>query len=333
MTDLAQAQKLMKMADLLAPSAIRAAATIRVADHIAAGSTQLAELAGKTGTQEDILDILLRYLVDLGLLEHGQGGFGLTPLGEPLLDAYPAGVRESLAMDGLFGRADVALVNILHTVRTGEASHGTLFGRGYWDSVNEDPEFLGAIEKTGTELGWDAGTVIDSYDWSGVSRVVDVGGHNGALMTALAQRHTHLHGTVVDLKNLAEAAAKNLAAAGLSGRCEAVVGSFFDPLPIGGDVYLLSAVLADWKDDDAITILRRCGEAAGAGGKVLLAEVSIEASGAAIELYVRATMPAPVRTVDELKALGAAAGLRVSWEGPVTSVRSLLEFELAEVNA
>ncbi|MET9678866.1 methyltransferase [Streptomyces coeruleorubidus] len=324
---------LLKMADLLTPAAIRAAATLRVADHLGAGTSDVAKLAELTGTRPDLLELLLRHLRSQGVLTcDDAGAYSVTELGERLREDHPESLRGHLAMDGLYGRADLALVNLLHTVRTGEPAYG-IFGRGYWETVNEDPDFVEALEQsdTGPQLGWGAELICDSYDWSRVGRVVDVGGHTGAILMELLRQKPHLNGTLVDLKNVAEVAGRRFAAAGLANRAEAVVGSFFEPLPAGGDVYLLSAVLADWPDERATAILRRCAEAAGPDGKVLLAEVNMRVprtapESAALELWLRVTMPAPVRSVEQLKALGAAAGLRLTWEGPATPVRSILEF-------
>lgn len=331
MTGLNSARRLIEMADMVRPSALRAAATLRIADHIAAGATIPAELASRTSTRPDVLELLLDYLVELDVLSgNGIDGFALTEVGEALRDEHPALVRKSLTLDGLIGRSDSALINVLHTIRTGEPCHASVFGQSYWDSVNEDPTFRAAFTLNrydeGNGLGWDAAMIVDDYDWSTARHVVDVGGHTGMILTALVKRHTHLRGTLVDLRNAAALAADCFTVNGLNDRCEAVVGSFFDPLPAGADVYLLSAILADWGDADAIAILRRCAEAAGSRGKVLVADVNLELPGAREQLWIRATMPAPVRTVTELKALGAAAGLRVTFEGPVTPVRSLLEF-------
>jgi hypothetical protein len=66
---------------------------------------------------------------------------------------------------------------------------------------------------------------------------------------------------------------------------------------------------------------------------VLLADVSLDVvmqgpQGPRMELWLRAMMPTPVRSVADLKRLAERAGLRVRWEGPVTPVRSLIEFSL-----
>ncbi|MEU0369394.1 methyltransferase [Streptomyces sp. NPDC006283] len=331
-----RAQELMQMADILRPAAIRTAATLSLVDHIDAGATGTAELAELTDTRPDLLDMLLRHLVRLGILDRDEHGrYSVTGLGAPLRGSDPAGVRQHLSMDGLFGRTDLALINILHTVRTGEPAHASVFGQGYWETVNEDPRFADAFRQEGPQqLGWGAELIHEAYDWSGVGSVTDVGGNNGTLLIELALRNPHLRGRVLDLKNAAEVAALRFEESGLGDRLTAETGSFFDPITPGSDVYLLSAILADWDDEQAVAILRSVAEAAGADGRVLVADVNIpvEADGpatAGTELYIRAVMPRPVRTVTEIKALAAAAGLEPSWEGPATAVRSLLEFRNA----
>ena len=331
MNEIDARQVLIDMADLLRPAAIRAAATLRIAEHVAAGASCAADVARKAGTSLEVTEIFLRYLADLGLLRQAGGGrYELGELGKPLLEGGPGSVAGILRSDSLAGRGELAMVGVLHTIRTGEPSYPSAFGRGYWEDVNNDPTLLNSFEENTVDvLAWDMQLVVDSYDWSKVRWVVDVGGHTGTLLAALARRYPHLRGTLIDLKNAVEVARRRFAAAGLAERCDAVVGNFFEPLVPGGDVYLLSAILADWTDEQAVTILRRCAEAAGPQGRVLLAEVTLPAQDARTQLWLRAYMPAPARTVEQLKALGRAAGLTVTWEGPVTPLRSLIEFSPA----
>lgn len=325
--------RLLDLADMLRPAALRALATLRVADHIQGGADRPEEVAQRCGARPDVMDLLLRYAETLGVVRRDPqaGTYTLTGLGEFLRDDHPQSVRGYMSLDDLPGHGDLAMAGLLHTVRTGEPAHVGLFGRGYWDTINHNPEFAAAMARRPVDgIAFGAELVIDGYDWSGVSHVVDVGGHTGAMLVNLLRAHPHLRGTLVDLENSVKAAAENLAAAGLAERGQAVVGDFFEPLPTGGDVYLLSAVLADWSDEDAVAILRRCAEAAGERGRVLLAEVNLDPSAAGsstaqLQLYLRAMMPAPVRTVADLTALARRAGLEVTWQGPTNPVRSLLE--------
>jgi hypothetical protein len=51
-----------------------------------------------------------------------------------------------------------------------------------------------------------------------------------------------------------------------------VGGSFFDGVPAGGDVYVLSHILHGWEDDRARDILRAVREAIGGGGRLLIVD-------------------------------------------------------------
>src|SRR5437763_805523 len=113
--------RLWAAADLVTPMAIRVAATLRLADHIAAGMCTAEALAATVDADADALGRVLEHLVTAGVLIHaGAGGYGLTGLGEQLRDDDPDGVRPWLDLEGAIGRADLCFVELLHAVRTGE---------------------------------------------------------------------------------------------------------------------------------------------------------------------------------------------------------------------
>jgi SAM-dependent methyltransferase len=153
--------------------------------------------------------------------------------------------------------------------------------------------------------------ILSAYDWGSLTHVVDVGGGNGALLT----EHPTLRGTLVDLPKPAEAARRAFAAAGLADRADVVAGSFFDPLPSGADAYLLSDVLHDWDDGDAKAILRRCAEAAGDRGKILvIGEYGPdgESPSTATDLRMFVFLNGHERRVSEVAALAGDCGLRLA---------------------
>lgn len=53
----------------------------------------------------------------------------------------------------------------------------------------------------------------------------------------------------------------NLKDQGIERRCQIIPGSFFDSVPTGGDVYMLSRILHDWPDEKAKLILDNCRKA------------------------------------------------------------------------
>ena len=64
-------------------------------------------------------------------------------------------------------------------------------------------------------------------------------------------------------------------AAGVSDRCTAVGGSFFESVPCGGDAYVLKHIIHDWDDENSVQILRNVRAAINPDGKVLIVEAVV----------------------------------------------------------
>jgi hypothetical protein len=162
--------------------------------------------------------------------------------------------------------------------------------------------------------------------------VVDVGGGNGTLLIAILRAHDDLRGTVVDLAGPVARAELAIASAGLGNRAGAEVGSFFDALPAGAGGYVLSVVLHDWDDEDAVRILKRCTEAAPQTGKVLVVDhVGDEEGGTPNtegDLRMLTYVHGRERTLDRLGELAASVGLQVS-SVTEAGTRSIIELRPA----
>ena len=302
------------MADLVTPMAVRVAATLHLADHIAERAVPADALARVTGTDAGALRQLLGHLVTVGLLERkGEDAYALTDRGEVLRDDEPAQLRSLLDVGSGLGRADLCFVDLLHSVCTGKAAYAKHFGAGFWDDLDTDPARTASYD---TQMGVDVAVwapfVIDAYDWTAHEHVVDVGGGNGTLLAALLEANPAMRGTVIERPATAAAARSTLDAAGLADRSDVLVGSFFDAVPGGADAYILCAVIHDWDDEAATAILRRCAEAAGKSAKVFVVEktgADGESPRTDMDLRVLAYFGARERGVADLTALATAAGL------------------------
>lgn len=322
------------MADLFTPMAVRVAATLRLADHVAAGADSVAALAGRTGSDVDALGRLVDHLVTVGVLRRRRGdeALSLTELGEQLRDGHPGDGRAWLDIEGAVGRAELSALRLLDAVRTGRPAYPLVYGRGFWEDLAEEPARAESFDALmASRLRSEISGIAAGYDWGALSHVIDVGGGKGALLAAILARHPGMRGTLVELARPAAAAAATLAAAGIDERCEIVTGSFFEPLPAGADAYVLSGVLHDWDDERALAILRRCAEAAGASGRMLVIEEGLfddaGASGLRSEMNLRmlAYTGGRERTLGELAELASGVRLRVSSVHRVTSYRSIVE--------
>lgn len=292
--------------------AIRVAATLRLADHLDAGATELSELAERTETDPGALGGLLGYLVSVGVFESpAPGVFALNDLGRALLDAN--GVRGWLDLTGIASRIELTYTGLLESIRTGGPCYASVYGRPWWDDITSDPKLNAEFHElmTGGHAERHA-EFVAAYDWSGVRHVVDVGGGDGGLLRTLLRAEPELRGTLVDLP-------ARLAGVEAQDRLELAPGSFFDPLPAAADVYLLSGVLNDWNDSDATAILRRCAEAAGTNGRVVVVGHLYEDHSAAVassaNLMMLVLVGGKERTYGQLADLARGAGLVPSQTG------------------
>ena len=267
-SDDARAQ-LARLADVVTPFAIRTVVTLRVPEAIADGHGELDDLSGVCGADPDALGRLLRYLVHRGVFtEDSPGKFALTEVGELLRDRSGGGHGAYLDLAGLGARMDLAFTGLPHAIRTGEPGYGAVYGRDFWADLAAHPEHRAYFDELmRSQQVFTAPQVAQLYPWHEVGRVADVGGGSGALLAELLTSHPHLRGILVDRDEPVATAAQRFAECGVADRAEVVAGSFFDPLPAGADVYVVSRALTDWSDAHATTILRRCAEAAAQAGK------------------------------------------------------------------
>ena len=325
-------QALAPLMDLVTPMALRVAATLRLADFMpddgVGEGADLGDLAERAGADPDALARMLRHLVQHGVFtEPRPGQFAANQTAAMLRAGQPG--AGWLDLDGFGGRMDLAFTGLAHTVRTGEPAWEQVFGQTFWAYLDGNPEIGASFDAI---MAVDAGSaaVADGYDWTTVRHVADIGGGTGTLIAEVLRRHPQLHGTLAELPETAARARPYLAGLGLDDRCEVVGQSFFDPLPTGADAYLLSRVIHDWDDAAAIAILRRCAEAAGSAGRVLVIESHSAADGdsaAFAEMNLRMLVLAGgrERTIDHYSALAATAGLHVTAVHDLTERHVIIE--------
>jgi hypothetical protein len=115
--------------------------------------------------------------------------------------------------------------------------------------------------------------VAAAYDFSGAELIADIGGGNGATLRQILSRFPAPRGLVFDSEEVIDAITPEQL---LQGRISAHGGSFFDRVPSGANIYLLSWVLHDWPDEDCVRILRICRAAMGPNSLLLVCELILE---------------------------------------------------------
>ncbi len=313
------------LCDLCTPWCVHVVATLRIANHIAAGKAEIDDLAAASAADASFLGRVLRHLVSKGLFEEpAPGRFILNDAARPLLeDQFLLG----LDLNGIGGRMAYAWGTLLAAVRKGVPCYSDVFGRGYWDDLDAHPDIAASFDAL---MGPGHGTpdpqvLVDPNDWEAVRTVVDVGGGTGALLVEVLRAHPGIHGTLVDLARTVARSNEVFRAAGVAGRVTIAGQNFFDPLPPGADIYLLRKVLSDWPDREAREILRRCSEAARPSGRVIVVNGVEPGERASPDLLMLVLVGGKLRTLTEFRDLAGQAGLEVTASARQPSGRFIVE--------
>jgi 2,7-dihydroxy-5-methyl-1-naphthoate 7-O-methyltransferase len=303
------------LSDLCTPWCLHVAVTLRIAEHLEAGTEQISDLAMATGCDAYALHRVLTHLVGKGVFEEpSPGRFALNEAAQGLLD--PA-LRLGLDLEGIGGRMAHAWGTLPGYVRTGSSAYHERFGLSFWEDLDAHPAIGASFDALMGPTGHGAPDVDFEITggWACVRTVVDVGGGSGALLAAILCKWPELRGTLVDVPRTIAVSAETFQVAGVADRVTMVGQNFFDPLPPGGDVYLLKKILDNWPDREAKAILSRCAEAARPHGRVVVLGAAVP-DGAPIPLSIDMLLVGGKhRTVAEFRELASAAGLEIVAEG------------------
>jgi hypothetical protein len=308
---------------------IAVVAQLGIADVLHDGPKSVDELAQATSTHAPSLYRLLRALASLGIFaEDAQCRFGLTALAAPLQSAIPESMRAIATFAGAHWRWH-AWGNLLHSVRTGETAFDHTYGMAWFDYLAQHPA-ASAVFAVALAAAPRHHAVMAAYNFARFDTLVDVGGGNGTLLATLLQAHPRLHGVLCEAAHVAAHAQGLLEAAGVIGRCEIVECDFFVGIPGGGDAYLLSLIIHDWHDDQAVTILQNCHRAMPAHGTLLLVEQVVPSDNTPSPSKLRdITMLVETggreRTAAEFRSLFAAAGFQLTAIVPTRAPECVIE--------
>lgn len=297
--------------------ALHAAARLGVADQLATTPMHIGELASAVGADRVALCRLLRVLVAHGIFHETENDhFVLNAQAEPLRKDSPQSVLPFILSTG--SEWSQQLWNgAMHAMQTGRPAFDHVFGTTLFQFFQRNPE-AGAVFDEGLAClaRHVAPAILDAYDFTRHSRIVDVGGGSGMLLATILRASEPSRGVLLESAPVIERAGKVFTALGLGDRCELVVGSFFEAVPEGGDAYVLKNVLHDWQDEQAIEILKNCHRAMAPNGRVLIVEAIVGAEGAEafpalMDLNMLMTTGGVERTESQFRELCTRAGLKI----------------------
>jgi len=283
-------------------------ANLGVADLVSDEPRRLSEIAGDLGVDAPSLGRVVRHLASLGVFEVKDAEVWHNQASRLLRHDDPQGLLPLTRMLGLpvIWDSFKSLEDAVRTGRPGTTFHDPEGFFAYLDSHLDESEVYDQGMTAMTRRRIDK--LVPCYDFSGFDVIADIGGGRGHLLRAVLEQAPGARGVLFDRADVA---------GGLNlDRISVQTGSFFaDPLP-AADCYLLSNIIHDWSDTEAVDILQAVRAAAGPASTLLLFEFVIpedagEFEASDIDVFMLALVGGRERTLDEYSRLLEAGGWRL----------------------
>lgn len=312
-------------------TALYAATSLRVAQHLADGARPVSELARVTGANEDALFRVLRVLASAGVFaEVSPRTFANTPASSLLIPGVPGSLYEMVVWTADPFHLRV-YADAMHSVMTGQPAIEKTVGMPAFEYLRTDPALSETFNNAMSAFSaMVIPAALAAYDFSGIGTLVDVAGGHGGVLIPILQKYPSMRGVLFDLDHVIAGAAPRMRAAGVEGRMSTVAGDFFKAVPEGGDAYIMKHIIHDWDDERSVTILRNIGTAMKPGGRVILIESILRPGnepdfGKLIDFEMLLLPGGRERSEAEFRALFEKAGFALTRIVPTQSPLSVLE--------
>jgi O-methyltransferase len=294
---------------------IYVAATLGIAEQLKDGPKSIAELASTAAVDPNALYRVLRALASHGIFaETGESHFALTPQAELLREDVPGSLRAWAMMLGgeSFWKP---WGELLACVKTGETAFNRVFGMGRWEYLAAHPDAAETFNRmAASNTDGRATPILEAYDFSAATTVIDLGGGRGVLLAAILAKHPGVKGVLTDLPAVVDEATAFIATQGLGARCAVVGNDLLASVPEGGDIYVMKSVLHGLNDDQAVAVLKHCRAVMTASAKLLVIEAVLPPHGSPsplinmLDVHRMVMTGSQERSQEELRAFLETAG-------------------------
>jgi hypothetical protein len=296
--------------------AVGAFTRLGLADVMEEGVADYAAIAAARGLVPDRVYRLLRALSTVGIVaETPRGRFALTALGRLLSSHSPHNTHTTaIFLNDYFADMWMHLDDALAGERT---AFEALKGRPFFEWLTENPEEARRFNRMMLEVhGPETPAIVAAYDFSPFEHIVDVGGGNGSLLSAVLAVYPGRRATLFDMAE-AVAAARRGEGGPLPGVAFVAGDVFATPAPEGGDLYLLRHVMHDYDDAACIRILANVRRAMRSDARVLVLEAPLPSDdspgpGRWLDLQVMMLCGGRERTLEQYAGLFDQAGLQLT---------------------
>lgn len=242
--------------------AVSTACKLNIFDHLKEAKTAK-QLANELLLNEDKLLLLLNALSNTDFLHKNGDLFKVNSLSELLTEHNPKSLK--YACLNWSGEHLTAWQNLEYSIKTGLSSFEEIYGKPFFDFLNDNPIKLHAYQKAMYQYAKDDyKTLPEMIDFSKHKSVMDVGGGYGAVLENIKTKYSNIECILFDLPEVIEKVTIP--------SIHKVSGNFFEKIPNQSEAIVLTRVLHDWNDKKASLILKNCFEALPENGTLYVIE-------------------------------------------------------------
>lgn len=305
-------------------AAVRAAASLGVADALGDDPMTVDELAAAVGAEPKPLRRLLRALSSYGVFaETDDHRYTHTDMSLQLREDSPNTLR-NIALWCTEPWTWEAWPRLDEAVRTGRSVFPDLYGKEFFAYLHDDAHdsaevFNKAMTHSSRQSAADLAGILDL---DGVRSVIDIGGGQGHVLANLLEKHPDVQGTLLELPQVIANVDPRLREGGeLASRTTLVAGDCRIEVPVQADLYIIKNIL-EWDDDSTRKTLRNVVAAARPGARVVVVENLVDDSPSmkfttAMDLLLLLNVGGAKHSRESLLTHLAEAGLRVEEVRPV----------------
>jgi ubiquinone/menaquinone biosynthesis C-methylase UbiE len=317
-------------------AALQPIARLKIADMLSDGPLPVAQLAAETATNEDALYRVLRLLASVGVFTELPGKvFAITPMSQLMRSGVSGSIRDLIVWISNPFHFEVH-AELGHSLKTGHPAVEKVYGQTAFEAIFSRPEVASDFNLAMTCFSRRiAPALLEAYDFSAISTLMDVAGGHGAVLCEILARYPKMKGILFDIRSVIEEATGHICALKMDQRCQTIKGDFFDAIPAGADAYYMQHILHDWKDDRCLKILANCRRALEGreNGRLLIVdsvvpETSDPHPSKWLDIEMLLMPGGRERTRPEWEALFTKAGFEIARIVPLKAAESLIEVHI-----
>lgn len=308
---------------------LQAAIQINLFDHL---PTSTQQLLSKLSIPEISLHRLLKALQEIDVIAKKKEFWFLTAKGSFFQSHHPESLRNAAA---LWREEHLeAWKELLYSLKTNRPAFDHLFGKNWFQWLEDNPEKRKLYHQTiSVYARKDYHLFCSKVDLRDHISVLDVGGSSGFLLFSILQQNPHLTGSLIDLPNVISLVSIPET---LQSRVSLIPLNFLETwTPLQFDAIILSRILHDWTDQEALKILKnlRSSLSSKPTARIYIIEKILdeeEGNGGLLDLNMQVMTGGTERTIKEFKRLLSFAGFTLTESVPLSEVSSILIFKKSE---